>query len=381
MKVVFTGGGTGGHFYPAIAMAEAVRDLAREQRLIEPRLYYFAPTPFDEDVLFENGIVFIRIPAGKMRRYRSFKNITDLLATGTGFLMALSALFRIFPDVVVSKGGYGSVPTVLAARMLGIPIIIHESDAKPGRANLLAAPFASRIAIAFPSAAAYFPKNTRGKIAQTGIPIRSEIARLETEGARQYLGLDLSIPTVLILGGSQGSSKINETVLAALPELVSFANVIHQTGKELHADVQTRSSVILRNDENAAHYHGFPYLDGLSLRRSAGAAAVVVSRAGAGAIAEIAAWKKPAILIPIPEEVSHDQRTNAYAYAHTGAAVVLEEQNLAPHVLVSEIRRITGNPALAEEMGHKGASFNDADAARIIGTEIMKIALSHEEKP
>ena len=129
-------------------------------------------------MLFENGIVFIRIPAGKMRRYRSFKNITDLLATGTGFLMALSALFRIFPDVVVSKGGYGSVPTVLAARMLGIPIIIHESDAKPGRANLLAAPFASRIAIAFPSAAAYFPKNARGKIAQTGIPIRSQITHL-----------------------------------------------------------------------------------------------------------------------------------------------------------------------------------------------------------
>src|SRR3989344_4825861 len=172
MKVVFTGGGTGGHFYPAIAMAEAVRDLAREPRLIEPRPYYFAPTPADEDVLFENGIVFIRIPAGKMRRYRSFKNITDLLATGTGFLMALSALFRIFPDVVVSKGGYGSVPTVLAARLLGIPIIIHESDAKPGRANLLAAPFATRIAIAFPSAAAYFPKSARGKIAQTGIPIR-----------------------------------------------------------------------------------------------------------------------------------------------------------------------------------------------------------------
>src|SRR3989344_7421824 len=172
MKVVFTGGGTGGHFYPAIAMAEAVRDIARERRLIDPRLYYLAPTPFDEDALFENSIVFVRIPAGKMRRYRSFRNITDSLVTGTGFLMALSALFLIFPDVVVSKGGYGSGPTVLAARVLGIPIIIHESDAKPGRANLLAAPFASRIAIAFPSAAAYFPKSARGKITQTGIPIR-----------------------------------------------------------------------------------------------------------------------------------------------------------------------------------------------------------------
>ena len=381
MKVVFTGGGTGGHFYPAIAIAEAVRDLARERRLIEPRLYYFAPTPFDEDALFENSIVFVRIPAGKMRRYRSFKNITGFLATGTGFLMALSALFRIFPDVIVSKGGYGSVPTVLAARVLGIPIIIHESDAKPGRANLLAAPFATRIAIAFPGAAAYFSKSARGKIAQTGIPIRQEIIRLETEGARQYLDLDLSVPTILIIGGSQGSAKINETVLAALSELVSFANVIHQTGKELYDDVRTRSGVILGNNENAARYHAFPYLDALSLRRSAGTATVIVSRAGASAIAEIAAWKKPAILIPLPEEVSHDQRTNAYAYAHTGAAIVIEEQNLAPHVLISETRRVTGDPKLAEEMGEKGTSFNTADAARLIGTEVVKIALSHEEKP
>src|SRR5262249_52756925 len=148
---------------------------------------------------------------------------TDSFTTLAGTVQAVFALFRIYPDVVVSKGGYASVPAVLAARMLGIPVVIHESDAKPGRANLLAASFAKKIAISFDSAAKYFPKKAQAKIARTGVPIRKALLRVETEGARQYLGLEEGIPTILILGGSQGSQKINDAVLTALPELVAFA--------------------------------------------------------------------------------------------------------------------------------------------------------------
>lgn len=378
MTIVFTGGGTGGHFYPIIAIAEAVNDAVRTRRLLAPRLYYLAPTPFDEQTLFENNLVFVRIPAGKMRRYRSFANIPGMFLTFVGVLAALMTLFRLFPDVVVSKGGYGSVPTTIAARLLGIPVIIHESDAKPGRANLMAAKFAVRIAVAFDSAIHYFPENVRNRVAKTGIPVRREIITLETEGARQYLGLDASVPTLLILGGSQGSARINETVLAALPELISFTNVIHQTGNALFKDAEARSSVILRDAPLGARYHVFPYLDAVALRQAAGAAALIVSRAGAGAIAEIATWKKPAVLIPIPEEVSHDQRTNAYTYAHAGAAVVIEEENLAPHVLTSEVRRILSDPELIKRMGEKGGAFADPGAARIIADEAIAIALSHE---
>lgn len=378
MKIVFTGGGTGGHFYPIIAIAEALHDLVREERLIAPSLYYLAPTPFDEKALFENGIIYIYVPAGKMRRYTSLRNITDVLVTFTGTVRALISLFHIYPDVVVSKGGYASVPTILAARFLHIPVLIHESDAKPGRANLLAAKFATKIAISFESAATYFPKSVQSKIARTGIPIRKALMRVEVEGARQYLGLENNIPTILILGGSQGAVKINEVVLSALPELVSFANIIHQTGPTNFKNVESVSKVVLENNPHMDRYHPINYLDQVSMQRAAGIADLIASRAGANAIAEIGLWKKPAILIPIPESISHDQRTNAYAYARTGAAVVLEEENLSPHLFVSEIRRIILDPELAKRMGTAAKDFTEQDAARVLAREVLAIALPHE---
>jgi UDP-N-acetylglucosamine--N-acetylmuramyl-(pentapeptide) pyrophosphoryl-undecaprenol N-acetylglucosamine transferase len=378
MTIAFTGGGSGGHFYPIIAIAEAIQDLVREEHLVAPELYYLAPDPFDEKALFENGIVYKRIPAGKMRRYASFLNATDLFVTLAGTFTALIALFRLYPDVLVSKGGYGSVPAVLAARVLRIPVIIHESDAKPGRANLLAAAWAEKIAISFESAAKYFPKKAQSKIARTGIPVRKALMRLEKEGAAQYLGLDKETPTVLILGGSQGAVKINETVISALPDLVSFANVIHQTGQANFKGVQAVTHVVLGKSAHASRYHPVDYLSEISLQRAAGVADVVVSRAGSGSIAEIGLWKKPAILIPIPESISHDQRSNAYSYAGTGAAIVIEEENLAPHLLVSEIRRILDDPAEKGRMSQSAAGFTDPDAARIIAREVLAIGLSHE---
>ncbi|MBU6388518.1 UDP-N-acetylglucosamine--N-acetylmuramyl-(pentapeptide) pyrophosphoryl-undecaprenol N-acetylglucosamine transferase [Patescibacteria group bacterium] len=378
MTIAFTGGGSGGHFYPIIAIAEAIRDLVREEHLVDPTLYYLAPDPFDEKALFENGIAYVHVPAGKMRRYASLQNITDLFVTFAGIFSALNTLFRLYPDVVVSKGGYGSVPTVLAARLLRIPVIIHESDAKPGRANLLAAKFAEKIAISFESAAKYFPKNVQHKIARTGIPIRKALARIEVEGAQQYLGLEKNIPTILILGGSQGAVKINEAVLSSLTDLVSFANIIHQTGHAHLKTVQGVAQVVLGKDPHASRYHPVDYLSEISLQRSASVATLVVTRAGANTIAEIGLWKKPAIIIPIPESVSHDQRTNAYAYARTGAAIVLEEENLTPHLLVSEIRRVIHDPELMKRMEKSAAGFTDPDAARIIGRQALAIALSHE---
>jgi UDP-N-acetylglucosamine--N-acetylmuramyl-(pentapeptide) pyrophosphoryl-undecaprenol N-acetylglucosamine transferase len=378
MTIAFTGGGTGGHFYPIIAVAEAISDLVREKRLVEPKLYFLAPAPLDEKSLFDNNITYIYVPAGKVRRYVSIQNITGFFTTLVGTVSALVTLFRLYPDVVFSKGGYGSIPTVLAARILGIPVIIHESDAKPGRANLLASKFATKIAISFESAAAFFPKKVQSKIARTGIPIRKALMRVELEGARQYLGLEQGIPTILILGGSQGAVKINEVVLSALPDLVSFANIIHQTGQANIKSVESVAKVVLSKSPNIARYHPINYLNEVSLQRSAGVADIIVSRAGANSIAEIGLWKKPAILIPIPESISHDQRTNAYSYARTGAAIVLEEENLAPHLLVSEIERILHNPELAKHMGASAAGFTDPDAARIIAGEMLNIALSHE---
>jgi UDP-N-acetylglucosamine--N-acetylmuramyl-(pentapeptide) pyrophosphoryl-undecaprenol N-acetylglucosamine transferase len=381
MKIAFTGGGTGGHFYPHIAVAEAVSAIARENRLIEPKLYYLAPDPYDEQALFAANIAFVRIPAGKMRRYFSLRNIGDLFKTFAGIVRALAVLFKLYPDVIFSKGSYASVPVVLAARLLRIPVVAHESDSKPGRATLLAAKSAVRIAVTFESSIGYFPKKVQGKIARTGIPVREEFARPLPAGAREELRFDPSLPVLLILGGSTGSVRINEIVLSALPDLVGITNVIHQTGKENFAEVVARSKVILEGSPSAAlasRYRPFPFLTRESLLQAAGAASVVVSRAGATAITEIALWKKPAILIPIPESISHDQRTNAYAYAHTGAAVVLEEDNMTPHILVSEVRRLN-DPSLAGQMAARAEGFANPQAARLIAEELMRIGFSHSE--
>jgi UDP-N-acetylglucosamine--N-acetylmuramyl-(pentapeptide) pyrophosphoryl-undecaprenol N-acetylglucosamine transferase len=378
MKIVFTGGGTGGHFYPLIAIAEAINDVVRERRLIEPQLYYLGPDPFDQNALFDNGIAFVRIPAGKSRRYFSIRNFTDMFVSFSGLLAAIATLYRLYPDVVVSKGGYTSVPVVLAARFLRIPIVIHESDSKPGRANLLAAKYATKIAIAFESAAEHFPKKAQSKIARTGIPIRKALLRTEPEGARQYLNLEPGVPTILVLTGSLGAVRVNEAVVTALPTLLAFANVIHQTGEKNIKEVEALTQVILTNDPHKDRYHPVGFLSELSMQRAGGAADVIIARAGATTIAEIGYWKKPAILIPIPEAVSHDQRSNAYSYARTGAATVLEEENLTPHLLASEAERIIKDKALAEKMSNAAAGFTDPDAAKILAEAVLDIALSHE---
>lgn len=377
MKIVLCGGGTGGHFYPLIAIAESIHVIAKERQLVAPRLYYFAPTPYDEESLFANEIVYMPIPAGKWRRYFSFRNLTDIFKTLGGFIKAVINLFEIYPDLVISKGGFASVPVTLAARLVGIPVIIHESDSRPGRANLLASRYAYRIAISFAGAAAYFPKKVQPKIALTGIPVRRALRSPDTEIARHELGLDDTVPTLLVLGGSSGSARINETVLTALPDLLPYMNVIHQTGKAEYSVISKTATVVAKGAYEG-RYHPFPFLSLDSMRSASGAATVIVSRAGATAIAELSLWRKPAILIPIPESVSHDQRTNAYTYAHTGAAVVMEEANLTPHVLASEVRRIAGDVQLAAQMGAAGAAFMPGDAARIIAEEAITIGLSHE---
>jgi UDP-N-acetylglucosamine--N-acetylmuramyl-(pentapeptide) pyrophosphoryl-undecaprenol N-acetylglucosamine transferase len=377
MHIVLTGGGTGGHFYPLIAVAEAVRAETAKNRMLAPSLTYIAPDPYDAAALFAAGIEFKRASAGKLRRYMSLQNLIDPFRVVIGVVQAFLIMLKQPPDVVFSKGGFASVPTVLAARLLAIPVVIHESDSRPGRATLLAARFATRIAVSFESAVGFFPERKRAEIALTGTPIRTELLKPLPEGAVAELGLDPEVPTVLILGGSSGSTRINETVIAALPALVEKVNVIHQTGTSHLAGVTGVAEVVLRESPHKARYHAFGFLGQEAMRMAAGAATVVVSRAGATAISEIAAWRKPTVLIPIPESVSHDQRSNAYAYAHAGGAVVLEEENLTPNLLVSEVTRIAGDPAAAARMATAGVAFANPQAAALIAHELIRIGISH----
>lgn len=375
MKIVFTGSGTGGHFYPIIAVAQEINEIVEEERLLPPRLYFIGPTPYDQKALYENGIVFRQSPAGKMRRYFSLWNVIDVFKTAIGIVKSVGQLFLIYPDVVFSKGGYASFPTLFAARLLRIPVIIHESDAVPGRVNLWAGKFAKRIAVSYAEAAERFDSE---RVALTGNPVRRELYTTAPEGGKEFLELEPGIPTILILGGSQGARRINETVLDVLPQLIEKYQVVHQTGDKHIELVRRTATVILEGHEHTNRYKPFGFLNVLALRMAAGASRLVISRAGSGTIFEVAMWGLPGIIIPIPEETSRDQRRNAFAYARSGAAVVVEESNLTPHVLVTEINRLISDEKLHEQMSEAAKRFAKPKAARRIAEEIIAFARQHE---
>lgn len=378
MRFVFTGGGTGGHFYPLIAVAEQVRHITEKEGIIEPDLYFFSDTPYDEDLLYEHNMEFRRVSAGKTRRYASAMNFFDMFKIAFGIPEAILRLFSLYPDVVFSKGGYASVPTIIAAWLLHIPIIVHESDTIPGRANILAARFAKSVALSFPEAAEYFKKDDP-RLALVGVPILKEVSRPAGEGAHNFLNLNKEVPTLLFLGGSSGAERLNSIVLSALPLLLEHFQVVHQTGKKHFEEAQATARVSLEKNPFKDRYRPVAYLNALGMSMAAGAADIVVSRAGATAIFEIAAWGKPSILVPIPEDVSHDQRTNAYAYARTGAAEVIEQENLAPHVLAMELERLLADKEARARMAEAAQKFARPDAAEKIARELLAIGLLHEE--
>lgn len=377
MKILFTGGGTGGHFYPIIAITESIRDQVKARKILMPKLYYMAPTKYNPKVLFDNELEYVSVPAGKIRRYFSFLNFFDLFRTAYGCLSALIKMYNIYPDVVFGKGGYASFPALMAARILKIPVFIHESDSRPGRVNTWAGKFARDIALSYPSAAKYFKTDPK-RIAYTGNPIRHEIIQPLTHGAEQFLGLEEGTPVILVLGGSQGSQAINDAILEALPELLNRYQIIHQTGKANLAEMKGTSAVILKDHPYMYRYHPFDYLNELALRMSAGVAKIIVSRAGS-TIFEIAAWGKPSIIIPLPNSISHDQTANAFAYAETGAASVIEENNLASHILIGEIDRICGSEVISKTMAERAKSFARVDSSSLIAEALINIALEHEK--
>lgn len=374
MKIVFTGGITGGHFFPIIAVAQKVFEVTEEKKLLEPSLYYFSNSPYKESLLYENHIQYIKIGSGKLRRYTSILNVIDIFSSAFGFLKALYKLYSIFPDVVFSKGGGDAFPTLLAAKILGIPVFIHESDSVPGRANMWAGKFAARIAVSFEEAGTFFPKD---KVAYTGQPVRAEILHPHHEGAHEYLDLKKELPTILVLGGSQGAEIINDTVLSILPQLVSKFQIIHQTGQKNIDEVKKRAALLLKGNEQAFNYKPYGFLDDLATRMSAGAATLVISRAGS-TIFEIASWGLPSIIIPITDSNGDHQRKNAFNYARSGACIVIEEGNLTPHVFLSEIERLISLEDTRTKMSTRATQFFKEDAALKIAQEIIKIAEEHE---
>jgi UDP-N-acetylglucosamine--N-acetylmuramyl-(pentapeptide) pyrophosphoryl-undecaprenol N-acetylglucosamine transferase len=298
------------------------------------------------------------------------------MRTIIGFPKVLRLMFKLWPDVVFSKGGYISVPVVTAARILRIPVVVHDSDAVPGRANLLAGKFAARIAISYPEASEFF----KGKdtVALTGNPVRHGVQKHDTQRSREQLGLDLNLPTLLVIGGSQGAEAINSTILQGIKEILNTYQVVHQTGKNNFTTCKEMAEMELAHHPHKNRYHPVPSYNVHELSLAASAADLIISRAGSGAIFEIATWEKPALIVPIPEDVSRDQRANAYAYARSGAAVVIEQENFTQHLLLSEAERILSDITIIQKMQEGARSFQKPDAAKLIAHELMKVLLKHE---
>jgi len=375
IRVVLAGGGTGGHIYPLAAVSEELKKQIREFNVNIELHYVGEVSPYSVE-LKQFDVVFHKIVTGKWRRYFSLLNIVDIPKFFIGLIQVLIKLFFIMPDVVFSKGGTGGFPVVIVAWFYRIPIIIHESDVRPGVTNLLSARFAKIAATSFEGALKYFPKK---KQLLTGAPIRIGLlsAKQDALAAKEQLGFSSDVPLILFLGGSQGSKMLNEFVEVSLKELMSVGQILHQTGRANFYETDKLTKVALQDvplaDELKARYKAVAFFDIKEMAKALSAADLVVSRAGSGSIFEIAAFGKPAILIPLEGAARDHQRVNASAFSDSGAGIVIEEGNLSGTIFAQEAKRILENPKMLSSMKQASSAFSVAGASERIAQEIISL--------
>lgn len=320
-KIVMTGGGTAGHVTPNLALVPLLKEKGYE-------IFYIGSYNGIEKKLVENaGITYYGISSGKLRRYHDWKNFTDPFRVIKGFSEANQLLKHIQPDVVFSKGGFVSVPVVMAAARQHIPAIIHESDMTPGLANKLAIPFASKVCCNFPETMQYLPD---GKAVHTGSPIRKELFSGNREAGLAFTGFSADKPVILIMGGSIGSRFINNAVWSSLDTLLEKFQIVHLVGKgNINNDLVGR-----------AGYQQYEFISE-QLNDIFAMTDLMISRAGANSISEILALKIPNILIPLSAAASRgDQILNAASYEKQGFSTVLQEEELTGELLISSVEDV-----------------------------------------
>ncbi len=376
LRVLLTGGGTGGHIYPLIAVASELQQICGKNRISLNLRYLGAYGPY-KDLFQINNISVGRVAESKLRRYFSFYNFIDVPKFFFSLLQALFKMFWFMPDILFSKGGPGALAVVLTARFYGIPVVVHESDTVPGLTNLLSGRYAKIIATSFASTSEYFPNK---ETVMVGNPIRKYLLNgMENETKeknKKIFGFSSDLPLMLIIGGSQGAGRINEFVLDNLQAILKTTQVLHQTGSANYDEVVKEVNYIAEKlpEDLIKRYKAVDYFMN-DIRSAYIAADVVVSRAGASNIFEIAAFGKPSILIPLPPDVaaSDHQTKNAYQYAASGAAIVIEQTNLLPNLFISQIKKITQNLSESEIMKKAALNFSRPEAASKIAQIIVEL--------
>lgn len=323
-KIVMTGGGTAGHVTPNIALMPSLQKAGYEIS------YIGSKDGIEKGLIEDQKIPYYGISSGKLRRYHSWKNFSDPFKVMKGFFEARQIMARIKPDVVFSKGGFVSVPVILAAKTKGIPAIIHESDLTPGLANKLAIPAATKVCCNFPETVPYLPA---GKAVLTGSPIRQELLHGSRAKGKEFCHFTKDLPVLMIMGGSIGSVYINNAIRGCLDDLLKEFQIIHLCGKG-------------NLDESLTNKEGYAQFEYVSdnLPDLFAAADLMIARAGANSICEILALRKPNILIPLGKNASRgDQILNANSFAKQGFSVVLEEENVTSESLKTTITDVMAN--------------------------------------
>lgn len=323
-KIVLTGGGTAGHVTPNIALLPKLKEMGYDVS------YIGTYNGIEKKLIEEIGIPYYGIASGKLRRYFDWKNFSDPFRVIHGYNQAKRLMKELAPDIVFSKGGFVSVPVVLAAAKRKIPVVIHESDMTPGLANKIALPKASRVCCNFPETQKLFPE---GHALVTGTPIRQQLFSGDSEKAFTFCGFTEKRPTILVIGGSTGALRVNQAIHANLDALLEKFNVIHLCGKgKLEKEYDGRPG-----------YVQFEYI-GAELPDLFALADLVISRAGANAICELLALKKANILIPLSKNASRgDQILNARSFEKSGYSKVIEEEDLTNEVLLSTVNEVYEN--------------------------------------
>ena len=358
MKIVFTGGGTAGHLFPILAIVRELRNIYPGENL---KIYFAGPKNKHGEVLLSQENVKIKnIICGKIRRYPSFKNILDIFKVPLGIIQSIFWLFFTAPDVVFSKGGYGSFPIALSAGLLRIPFVLQESDVTPGLTSKITSRWALEVFTSFPNTE-YFPKD---KTICLGNPIRLSLLNGSKQEAQKIFNLN-NKPLLLVLGGSQGSKTINQAIIEILPDIIDKFEIIHQTGIANQKQNQEEAEVVL-SKKQLPFYHSFAFLNEKQLKNALAACDLVISRAGSGSIFEIAATGKPMFLIPLTGSAQDHQIKNAYKISDYGAGEVIEEQNLKPHLFVQKLQDLFDSPEVLKVMGENSKTFSRPKATTII---------------
>jgi UDP-N-acetylglucosamine--N-acetylmuramyl-(pentapeptide) pyrophosphoryl-undecaprenol N-acetylglucosamine transferase len=355
--VAFTGGGTGGHIYPGLAVIERLREN------FDGRIVWIGSTKESDRATVEAaGVEYFGISSGKLRRDLSLENFADAFRVLAGLASSRSVLAKLRPSILFSKGGYVSVPPCLAASGLGIPVFTHESDLTPGLATRLNARRAERILVSYKKTIELLPEALRSKALLVGNPVRPSIRAGDAARGRALLGVEAGQPIVFFLGGSQGARQVNELVAAVLPELTKRAVVVHQTGPAAAAQAAERTE----------RYKPYAYIRD-EMPDILAAADLVVGRSGAGTLWESAALAKPMVLVPLAGAGTRgDQVDNARLFEAAGAARALVGAEATPEALMKAIEAYLGDEAGRRAAGEKARALAGADAAEAAARLILE---------